>query len=241
MISKRILAFSSSHSGNSAFLEKPSSVINKFIGSKPTNIAFIPFADVGKKYEEYTLAVQNGLKNNRVKINVVLPSNAASVIENAEVIMVGGGNTFKLIHDLYELEILNTIREKLNNGCPYIGWSAGSNILAPSISTTNDMPVIEPKSFKALGIFSFQINPHYFNKKIEGFNGETRDDRLGEFLIMNPYAFILGLPEGSYLKLEEEKLEYFGEGEGVLFTSVENGEGFAKKKIHSEENISFLL
>ena len=154
MASKKILALSSSRSGNSGFLENASSAIRQFIGSKPTNIAFIPFADADKKYEEYALAVHAALKNPALKINVVLPSNATSVIEKADAILVGGGNTFKLIHDLYELDLLNLIREKVNNGSPYIGWSAGSNILAPTISTTNDMPIIEPKSFKALGIIS---------------------------------------------------------------------------------------
>ena len=241
MDSKTILAFSSSRSGNSGFLEKATPVIEQFLGSKPTNIAFIPFADANKKYEEYALAVQNALRNTVLKINVVLPSTATSVIENSEAIVVGGGNTFKLLHDIYELDLLNLIRQKVNNGCAYIGWSAGSNILAPSISTTNDMPIVEPKSFKALGLFPFQINPHYFNKKIEGFNGETRDDRLEEFLKMNPHASVAGLPEGSYLKLENNLLQYFGEDEGVLFKLEINGEGILKKKLDPQEDLSFLL
>lgn len=240
MDSKKILAFSSSRTGNSGFLEKTIPVIEEFLDSKPTNIAFIPFADADKKYEEYASDVQNALQNPALKINVVLPSNAISVIENARAIMVGGGNTFKLLHDLYELDLLNLIRQKVNSGNPYIGWSAGSNILAPSISTTNDMPIIEPKSFKALGLFPFQINPHYYNKKIEGFNGETRDDRLEEFLKMNRNISVFGLPEGSYLKLENNLLQYFGEEAGVLF-AANNDKGFVKKQINSEEEVSFLL
>jgi dipeptidase E len=241
MDSKTILAFSSSRSGNSGFLEKATPVIEEFLGSKPTNIAFIPFADANKKYEEYALAVQNALRNTVLKINVVLPSTATSVIEYSEAILVGGGNTFKLLHDIYELDLLNLIRQKVNNGCRYIGWSAGSNILAPSISTTNDMPIVEPKSFKALGLFPFQINPHYFNKQIEGFNGETRDDRLEEFLKMNPHASVAGLPEGSYLKLENNLLQYFGEDEGVLFIPEINGQGILKKQLDPQQDLSFLL
>lgn len=241
MASKRILAFSSSRAGNSGYLEKASPVINQFIGSKPANIAFFGFADANKKYEDYGLAVKNGLNNPDFKINVVLPSNANSVIEISDVIVVGGGNTFKLIHDLLELDLLNLIREKVNKGTPYIGWSAGSNILAPTISTTNDMPVIEPKSFQALGLFPFQINPHYHNQKIAGFNGESRVDRLQEFLKMNPTVSIVGLPEGSYLKLENNMLQYFGEDEGVLFKSEISELGFSKKTVRSAEDISFLL
>jgi len=238
---KKILAFSSSRCGNSGFLEKAAPVIEEFLGSKPINIAFIPFADADKKYEEYAFAVQRALKNRALKINVVLPSNATTLIENCEVILVGGGNTFKLVHDLYELDLLNLVRAKIKSGKPYIGWSAGSNILAPSISTTNDMPIVEPRSFKALGLFPFQINPHYFNKRIEGFNGETRDDRLAEFLKMNPAVSVVGLPEGSYLKFENNHLGYFGEEEGVLFSSANNEAGFLKKQLNFEQDISFIV
>lgn len=241
MVSKKVLAFSSSRIGNSGFLEKAAPVINQFIGSKATNIAFFPFADADKKYEEYGLAVKKGLKNSTLKINVVLPENAVSVIEKADAILVGGGNTFKLLHDIYELDLLKMIRDKVNYGTPFIGWSAGSNILSPTISTTNDMPIIEPKSFKALGLFPFQINPHYFNKKVKGFNGETRDQRLEEFLKINPQISIVALPEGSYLKMENNLLQYFGEGEGILFNSEKNKKGFIKTKINSGENLSFLL
>ena len=106
MTSKNILAFSSSRVGSSGYLEKAAPVINEFLGSKPTNIAFFGFADADKNYEEYGLSVQNGLKNPDLKISVVLPSNAISVIENSDAILVGGGNTFKLIHDLQELNLL---------------------------------------------------------------------------------------------------------------------------------------
>jgi dipeptidase E len=153
--------------------------------------------------------------------------------------MVGGGNTFKLIHDLQKLNLLNLIREKVHDAKPYIGWSAGSNILAPTISTTNDMPVIEPESFKALQLFSFQINPHYFNQTIIGFNGESRDDRLIEFLKINPGVAVVGLPEGSFLKLEKNVLQYFGENDGVLFQI--SATGFSKNNIQPAADISFLL
>lgn len=241
MASKRILAFSSSRTGNSGYLEKVAPILTPFLGSKSINIAFIGFADVNKKYEDYGFAVQKSLQNPGLKFNIVLPSNAISLIEICDAILVGGGNTFKLIHDLQKLYLLELIREKVNSGTPYIGWSAGSNILAPTISTTNDMPVIGPQSFNALGLFPFQINPHYYNQKIAGFNGESRDDRLVEFLKMNPNVSVVGLPEGSYLKLENNKLQYFGETEGMLFQSENSPAGFSRKPIQSSGDISFLL
>ncbi len=166
MASKKILAFSSSRSGNSAFLELPSLVINEFIGSKPTNIAFIPFADADNKYEEYGAAVQNGLKNTALKINVVLPENATAVIEKADAIMVGGGNTFKLLHDLYELGILNKIREKVNGGTILTSDGAQVQIFyLQQFPRPMTCPLLNQNLLKPLGLFPFQINPHYFNKK----------------------------------------------------------------------------
>lgn len=240
MTKEKILAFSSSRSGNSDFLEKAFQVIKDFLGSEPTNIGFFPFASVDQNYEGYADAVRKAIHGSAITIKTVLPSGTISVLENADAIMVGGGNTFKLLHDLYELKLLDLMREKLKNGTPYIGWSAGSNILGPTISTTNDMPIIEPRSFKSLGIFSFQLNPHYMNKKIEGFNGETRDDRLSEFVRMNPRVPVVALPEGTYLHLENEVLKFFGE-EGFIFSEANNPEGFSKRKICSNDDLTFLL
>lgn len=237
--SHQILAFSSSRSGNSGYLETAAPVIKNFLGSKPTNIAFIPFASTDKNYQEYGSRVSEGLKDLPLEINIALPENAKSVIEKSDAIMVGGGNTFKLIHDLYELNLLDLIRMRIDNGAPFIGWSAGSNILNPTISTTNDMPVIEPRSFKALNIFRFQTNPHYFNQETEGFNGETRDQRLEEFLEINPATKIIGLPEGTGLILNNELLHFFGNEPAFLFERKEKS--FIKTPIMPATDLSFLL
>src|SRR6185312_990409 len=237
----RIVAFSSSRSGNAEYLETNLPVIKIFLGSKATNIAFIPFAIADNKYEEYGLHVMDSLKDLSYKIEIAFPQTAKSLIDNCDTIMVGGGNTFKLLHDIYDLNLLELIRDKVNNGVPYIGWSAGSNILGPTIGTTNDMPIIEPKSFNALGLFPFQINPHYFNKKMEGFNGETRDERLEEFLQMNPGIPIVALPEGTGLQLENNLLKYFGKEQGALFYNQNEETNFIKREIKDDEDLSFLL
>lgn len=235
---KNILALSSSRAGDSAYLEIAVPLISDFLGKKARTIAFIPFASADS-YADYYSKVAEGLKSLPHQIMVVLPENAKQVLEECDCIMVGGGNTFKLLHDLYDLDLIDLMRRKIKAGTPYIGWSAGSNILGKSISTTNDMPIVEPKSFNALGVFPFLINPHYYSQNMAGFNGETRDMRLEEFLKINPESFIVGLPEGSALILEDFNLQYIENGAGYIFRMLDGK--FLKQVILSATNINYLL
>ena len=236
---KSILAFSSSRAGAGKYLQTSFPLIKKFLDGKTANIAFIPFASVDNDYEAYTEKVRSALQGLSCTIITVQPDNATDVIEQCDVIMVGGGNTFKLLHQLYAYELLDIIRDKVNNGFPYIGWSAGSNIICPGIGTTNDMPVITPKSFNGLELFPFQVNPHYINIRVAGHNGETRDDRLQEFMTMNPGLPIVALPEGCALKLEAATLTFIGDCPGVLFYWDEKV--IAKRDILPGEELSFLM
>lgn len=241
MSKNRLLAFSSSRVGNGAYLETAVPIVKEFLGEKVLKIAFIPFAAVGNDYDDYTAMVKKGLAALPHSIDTVTPGCANEVIEKADVIMVGGGNTFKLLHDIYYLKLLDVIRDKVNKGAPYIGWSAGSNILGPTIGTTNDMPVIEPKSFNALGLLPFQINPHYTNVKPDGHNGETRDQRLEEFIMLNPGLPIVGLPEGTGLLLNNGLLSLLGSLTAVLFQTGEDGQSIIRREIELVDDISFLL
>jgi len=240
MSSIRVLAFSSSRVGSSGYLEVASPIIKSFLGDGPLNIAFVPFATADNKYDEYGEMVRNGLKDLQHSINIVKPGNAKTTVGDSDIIMVGGGNTFKLLHDIYDLDLYELIKEKVTTGTPYVGWSAGSNITGLTIGTTNDMPIIEPRSFKAFGFLPFQINPHYINMITEGHNGETRDQRLSEFMKVNPGTKIVGLPEGTALRLEGEKLTLIGECAAVLFNEQENKE-VIKKEIRAGDDISYLL
>ncbi len=210
----RILAFSSSREGKKGYLETVAPVIKTFLGNAPLSIAFIPFAAVDNDYELYTAKVRKGLSGLPYSIKTVIPKEAKIIIEESDVIMVGGGNTFKLLHDLYDLDLPELIKEKVAGGTPYIGWSAGSNITGVSISTTNDMPIIQPQRFTALGFFPFHINPHYHNTVVHGFNGETRDQRLTEFLQLNSSSSVICLPEGTAIKYEKEQLIFIGSTTG---------------------------
>lgn len=241
MTSKHILALSSSRFGNEKFLESAAFTIQNFLGESPLNIAFIPFALVSKDYDKYVNDVRLSLQDLPHIITLANPDNAKNIIEQSDVIMVGGGNTFKLLHDIYEAGILEAIQRKIHNGSPYIGWSAGANITAPTIGTTNDMPVIQPQSFKALNVFPFQINPHYYNQNPEGFNGETRNQRLFEFVNMNPSLKVAGLPEGTALKLQGSVLNFIGRNAGVLICAGEENATPTLKEIVPGEDVSFLL
>jgi dipeptidase E len=131
-------------------------------------------------------------------------------VEDAEAIVVGGGNTFQLIKMIQDQNLIEPIRKKVISGTPYIGWSAGSNLACPTIRTTNDMPVVEPIGFNAFNLVPFQINPHYTDKNPDGHAGETREDRINEFIEVNRDVHVLGLREGCMLVIENEKMHLEG-------------------------------
>lgn len=130
---------------------------------------------------------------------------------------------------------MEAIREKVSQGCPYMGWSAGSNVACPTIKTTNDMPIIEPESFNALGLVPFQINPHYLDANPAGHGGETREDRIKEFLVVNPDVYVAGLREATYLLVENDKMQLVGSRKMRLFKA-----GAETREIEPGD-VSFLL
>jgi dipeptidase E len=236
----KVLAISSSRVGNGGFLENAISLVQDFIGSKALKIAFIPFASVQKNYEEYGSMVKQAFASLPYSIYTVIPDKAKSVIEDADAIMVGGGNTFKLLHDIYQYDLFERIQSKVKSGTPYIGWSAGANIAGRTLSTTNDMPIIQPKSFNSFAFFPFQINPHYINQTVQGHNGETRDQRLEEFVVLNPGVPVVGLPEGTALQLQNRILHFIGDKEGVLF-QFDTNQSPQKIIIRNGAEISWLI
>lgn len=220
MNTQRILAFSSSRVSGGGYLETAVPVIASFLTQKKGTAAFIPFASVDS-YDDYAEKVSSSLSALPYKLITATPATAKAVIEESDAIIIGGGNTFKLLHNLYKADVVDLIKTKVQNGTPYIGWSAGSNLCGTTICTTNDMPIIQPQSFEALGFFSFQINPHYHNLVMEGFHGETRDQRLEEYLKLNEGKKIVCLPEGTYLKCEGDAIIFDGASQGVIMTREE--------------------
>jgi dipeptidase E len=145
-------------------------------------------------------------------------------VAEARGLFIGGGNTFRLLSDLYRFGLLDVIRDRVRHGLPYLGVSAGTNVACPAIKTTNDMPIVQPPSLEALGLVPFQVNPHYFTGqtfvKAEGGDlrehfGETRDDRLREYHEMNDLP-VVGLWEAGLLRCEGERVELSGAGARVF-------------------------
>ena len=213
----KLLLLSSSRAGNSAYLAPNLALIQQHL-SGVKKVLFIPYAAVSISYDAYQQMVQQAFDAIGIEVDSIhLHQNPQLAVAQAQAIVVGGGNTFVLLQQLYQQDLIDDISKRVADGVPYLGWSAGSNIAGLSIRTTNDMPVVEPRSFSALNLLPFQLNPHYSDYKPEGFHGETRDMRLNEFMLLNPTTPVLALPEGTALLRQGDELSYQGNVDGYLF------------------------
>lgn len=230
-----LLLLSSSRAGNSEYLAPYLPWITAHLGTIRT-VLFIPYAGVTVSYDDYLAKVQQALSPYAIEVQSIHQfADPRQAVSDAQAILVGGGNTFQLLHQLYQHDILTLIRNRVQSGMPYIGWSAGSNIAGATICTTNDMPIVEPPSFKALNLLPWQLNPHYTDYAPAGFHGETRDMRLAEFMLLHPETPIIALPEGTALQLSDNRLKLLGSAGGFKFL---NGD---KQSIAADEDLSPLL
>jgi dipeptidase E len=212
----RLLLLSNSTNLGEPFLQYPKQEIKNFLGDL-TEIAFVPYAGVKISFEDYVARVREALAEVGLNVRGVNEGDAKQIVSEAQAVMIGGGNTFHLLTNLYKNDLVDVIREKVQAGTPYIGWSAGSNVACPTIKTTNDMPVIEPPSLTALGLFPHQLNPHYTDAKIPNLGGETRDDRLNEFCEVNKQTTVIGLREGTMLRIEDSDIKLIGPHKAKIF------------------------
>ena len=226
-----VLMLSSSKYGEYDYLAYAKEWIQEHLGDTK-NLLFIPYAGVTVDWDTYTDMVQTALPGTQVS-GIHQADDPKTAIEQADAILVGGGNTFNLLHLLYEHDLIDAIKSKVQQGTPYIGWSAGSNICGQSIRTTNDMPIIEPKSFDALHFVNAQLNPHYTDYVPPNHHGETRDQRLAEFCVLNRSTPVLAIKEGTALLIRDNKLTLLGELDGFLFAS-DNKIAFTNKQDLSE-------
>ncbi|OIQ21502.1 dipeptidase PepE [Lacinutrix sp. MedPE-SW] len=184
-----------------------------------SEILFIPYARPGGiSHDDYTNKISDAFsKINKTIKGIHTFKNPKQAIQEAKGIYVGGGNTFVLVNNLYKNDCINILKEIVTSGTPYLGTSAGSNICGLSMGTTNDMPIVYPPSFKTLSFVPFNINPHYLDP-IEGSKhmGETRETRIQEFHKFNTQP-VIGLREGSYIKVSGESIQLKGEHQARVF------------------------
>ena len=181
-------------------------------------VAFVPYAAVTVSYDAYTARLAEAVDGLGLDVvGVHTRPDPAEAVRQSEAVFVAGGNTFHLLRECARLGLLDAIRQRVRAGAPYVGWSAGANLACPTVRTTNDMPIVEPPSFDALGLVPVQINPHYTDAHPPGHRGETRAERLAEFVAANPTSPVVGLPEGTAVWVRDGRAEVLGEGAVRVF------------------------
>ena len=231
-----LLLISNSTNAGEAYLKYPIQEIAKTLEGID-EVVFIPYAAVTFSYDEYEAKVQDRLNEIGVKVRSIHHAiNKRNFIRHAKAIMIGGGNTFALLKKMQEEDLLDMIFHRVKAGVPYVGWSAGSNVNCPTICTTNDMPIVQPESFRAIGLVSFQINPHYLDANPEGHAGETREQRIKEYLEANRSRYVVGLREGCMLRINDEGIQLIGSRPMRIFKK-----GQETYEVQPGDNIDFLI
>lgn len=214
----RLLLISNSTNAGEAYLDYPKKDIQVFLGEKIKKTLFIPYAGVTFSYDDYAKKVQQRFDEIGYEVDSIhLHDDPIKAVKEAEAIVVGGGNTWHLTRTIHDNKLIDVVREKVLTGTPYVGWSAGSNMACPTIKTTNDMPIIDPHGLHAFNLIPFQINPHYLDANPDGHAGETREQRIEEFLEVNKDMYVLGLREGTMLKVHNRDIELVGPRKARIF------------------------
>jgi dipeptidase E len=224
----RLMLISTSTLYGESFFYYCKDAINDFLIGK-NSVLFVPYAV--KDRDEYTKTARTFFNSiNKKLTSIHTAESPLRAIEQAEAIFIGGGNTFRLLNELYKNELIEPIRKKILNGTPYIGSSAGTNVAAPTIKTTNDMPIIQTQSLNALNLIPFQINPHFIDADpLSRTMDETREERIKEFHEENDLP-VVGLREGSWLIIENGDISLQGKnGAKVFFKDKEATEFTAKR------------
>ena len=231
-----LLLISNSTNAGEQYLQYPIKNIASFLEGV-TEVVFVPYAAVTFSYAAYEAKVQARFDEIGIKVRSVhRAKDPRKMIREAQAICVGGGNTFALTKKMQEQGLITAIRRKIADVTPYVGWSAGSNVTCPTICTTNDMPIVQPESFKAIGAVKFQINPHYLDANPEGHAGETREQRIMEYIEANPRRWVVGLREGCMLHVHDGKMDLIGSRPMRIFKK-----GVETYEVNAGDDLSFLL
>jgi dipeptidase E len=241
---RNLLLISNSTNVGEAYLSWPRPFISDFLKQGVKRILFVPYAGVNlsdkglqASFDVYEQKVASVFAELGYEIySIHRESDPVKAVNEAECIAVGGGNTFHLVYMLHREGLVEPVRRRIAEGMPFMGWSAGANVACPTLRTTNDMPIIEPASFNCFNVVPFQINPHYLDAHPEGHGGETREQRINEFLEINPEVYVVGLREASLLEVHNDTMQIKGRHGIRLFKRAE-----AAREIALYEDVSFLL
>jgi len=197
---KRVLLISNSTLYGSGYLDHAESEIRDFLGDAK-KVLFVPYALYDR--DAYTSTAQERFQKMAYDLTSVhTATDPRQAVRDTDVVFIGGGNTFRLLKALYDFDLLEVIRNRVADGMPYIGSSAGANVAGPTIKTTKDMPIVQPPSFDALGLVPFQISPHYLDPDPNSTHmGETQEERILQFLEENDTP-VAGLREGAIVRSE---------------------------------------
>ena len=230
-----LLLLSNSRVYGRGYLEHAMGAIEEFLNGRKT-VHFAPYAL--KDHDGYVTVVQDALKPLGVTVvGLQATGEPKQAVEQAEVLFVGGGNSFRLLKSIRRLGLIEPVRRRVAAGkLSYLGSSAGTNQACPTIRTTNDMPIVQPDSLESFGLIPFQINPHYLDPDPQTTHmGETRMERIAQFLEENDVA-VLGMREGSWLRRRDAELRLHGETGAMLFRR-----GMAPQPYEGGADLSFLL
>ena len=220
----RLLLISNSTTFGQGYFDHCADEVRDFLG-QTRRVLFIPYA----LHDRDAYATKVTERFNRLGFemeSIHQTRHARAAAERAEAFFIGGGNTFRLLNELYRNDLIETIRARVRGGAPYIGSSAGTNVATISIRTTNDMPIVQPPSFEALGFVPFNINPHYLDPAPGSTHmGETREERIMQFHEENTPA-VVGLREGAWLRRENDRLVLGGTTGARLFRRGRQPEEF---------------
>lgn len=222
---RRILLLSNSTMHGGTYLEWPRPQLEGFLAGGP-EVVFIPYARPGGiSHDEYTELTRSALTEIGCTVSGIHEhADPVAAVNAADAVFAGGGNTFVLLRNLYESGLVAPLRERVAGGMRYMGASAGTNIAGMTIGTTNDMPIVYPPTFDALGLLPFNINPHYLDPDPDSkHQGETRETRINEFHFHNQQP-VVALREGTMLKIEEDRVELIGTAGGRLFRAGDEPE-----------------
>ena len=205
----RLLLVSNSTLHGSGYLDHCAAAIEQFLGRRVARVLFIPYALHDR--DGYAALARARLTAIGYQVDSIHDAaDPRAAVLAAEAVFTGGGNTFRLLDRLYAHGVLEPLRERVLSGMPYIGSSAGSNVAGLTIGSTNDMPIVEPPSFRALALVPFNLNPHYLDPEPGSKHmGETRAQRIAQFHEENPQP-VVGLREGSMLRVDGDRMDLLG-------------------------------